>query len=129
MAFLCIFETNLLTRCHSASSYFLLFLYFKKVTREIFSELDKTKAKVYIYLTRRWSPKERWRGARRQSHHRVAWAFFIEKTLKDETLLHKTYCKPPPSSSQDREGPEALPGTLPERGIITGGLLHHHASL
>jgi hypothetical protein len=30
---------------------------------------------------------------------------------------------------QDREGLEALPGTLPERGIITGGLLHHHASL
>jgi hypothetical protein len=26
-------------------------------------------------------------------------------------------------------GPEALPDTLPERGIITGGLLHRHASL
>jgi hypothetical protein len=31
---------------------------------------------------------------------------------------------PPPSSTQDREGPEALPGTLPERGIAIGGLLH-----
>jgi hypothetical protein len=30
---------------------------------------------------------------------------------------------------EDREGPEALPGTLPERGITTGGLLHHHACL
>jgi hypothetical protein len=27
---------------------------------------------------------------------------------------------------RDREGAEALPGTLPERGIPVGGLLHHH---
>jgi hypothetical protein len=30
---------------------------------------------------------------------------------------------------KDREGPEAIPGTLPERGIATGGLLHRHACL
>jgi hypothetical protein len=30
---------------------------------------------------------------------------------------------------KDREGLEALPGTLPERGIATEGLLHHHACL
>jgi hypothetical protein len=30
---------------------------------------------------------------------------------------------------EDREGPEALPGTLPERGLATGGLLHRHACL
>jgi hypothetical protein len=30
---------------------------------------------------------------------------------------------------KDREGPEALPGTLPERGIATGGLLHRHTCL
>ena len=28
----------------------------------------------------------------------------------------------PPSSTLAREGPKPLPGTLPERGIITGGL-------
>jgi hypothetical protein len=39
----------------------------------------------------------------------------------------ETHRDPPPSSTRDREGPEALPGTLPERGITTGGLLHHHA--
>jgi hypothetical protein len=64
--------TNLLTRCHSASSYFLLFLYFRKVIQEIFSELDETKAEVPILLTRRRSPKDRQRRARRRSHHRVA---------------------------------------------------------
>jgi hypothetical protein len=66
--------TNLLTRCHSASSCFLLFLYFRKVTHKIFSELDETKAQVPILLTRRRSPKERLRGAKRQPHHRVAQA-------------------------------------------------------
>jgi hypothetical protein len=30
---------------------------------------------------------------------------------------------------KDREGPEALPSTLPERGIATEGLLHRHACL
>jgi hypothetical protein len=47
--FYAFFGTNLLTRCHSASSYFLLFLYFKKVIQEIFSELDETKAKPPIF--------------------------------------------------------------------------------
>jgi hypothetical protein len=31
-------------RCHSASSLFSAILYFRKVTHEIFSELDETKA-------------------------------------------------------------------------------------
>jgi hypothetical protein len=64
--------TNLLTRCHSASFCFLLFLCFRKVTQEIFSELDETKAKVPIYLTQRQSPEERRRRARRRTHHGVA---------------------------------------------------------
>jgi hypothetical protein len=51
------------------------------------------------------------------------------KNLKDGSLFLETYCKPPPSSSQDREDPGALPGTLPERVIPAGGLLHHHGRL
>jgi hypothetical protein len=52
-----------------------------------------------------------------------------EKTRRTRSIFQKTYCKPPPSSTRDREGLEALLGTLPERGITTEGLLHHHASL
>jgi hypothetical protein len=48
--------TNLVTRCHSASSCFLQFLCFRKVTQEIFSELDETKVEVPIYLKGRQSP-------------------------------------------------------------------------
>jgi hypothetical protein len=51
------------------------------------------------------------------------------KILGSRTLLQKTYCKPPPLLTRDWEGPEALPGTLPERGITTGGLLHQYACL
>jgi hypothetical protein len=52
-----------------------------------------------------------------------------EENLKTRSIFHETYCKLPLSLTRDREGPEALPGTLPERGITTGGLLHHHACL
>jgi hypothetical protein len=71
--FYAIFGTNLLTRCHSVSfCFFLLFLCFRKVTQEIFSELDKTKAEVPIYLKGRQSPEERRSRTRRRPHHRVA---------------------------------------------------------
>jgi hypothetical protein len=100
--------TNLLTRCHSARSYFLLLLCFRIVTLEIFSELDKTKAKVPIYLTRRWSPKEIRRAARRQPHHRVARA--------TPWLRHQVVWPPgppsdialPPINSPRRENPKGL---------------------
>jgi hypothetical protein len=72
--FYAFFGTNLLTRCHTASSCFLLFLCFRKVTQEIFWELDETKAEVPIYLTWRRSPEERWRWTKGQPHHRVALA-------------------------------------------------------
>jgi hypothetical protein len=51
------------------------------------------------------------------------------KYLRDGSLFHKIYCKPPPSLSWDREDLGALPGTLLERGIPAGGLLHHHGRL
>jgi hypothetical protein len=132
---------------------FLLFLCFRKATHEIFSELDETKAEVPILPDTRQSPKQRRRGARGQPHHRVARASPWPRhevvgppgpppnadlppiysprreNPKPRSIFHETYCKPPPSSTRDREGLEALPGTMPERGITAGGLLHHHACL
>jgi hypothetical protein len=52
---------------------FLLFSCFRKATQEIFSELDKTKAKPAIFPEASRSPKMRWRGARGQAHPRAAW--------------------------------------------------------
>jgi hypothetical protein len=132
---------------------FLLFLCFRKVTQEIFSELDETKAEPPIFQNTSQSPKQRRRGDMTWPHPRVArpgpglrhqgvsplvhllippFRLYIPldgKNQKTRSIFHETYCKPPPSSTRDREGPEALPGTMPERGIPVGGLLHHHGRL
>jgi hypothetical protein len=65
-------RTNLLTRHHSASFLFLLFLCFRRATQEIFLELDKTKARVPIFPNTRRSPKMRRRGTRGRPHHPMA---------------------------------------------------------
>jgi hypothetical protein len=106
--------TNLLTRCHSVSSYFLLFLYFRKFIQEIFSELDETKVEVPILLTRRQSPKKRRRGARRWPHqvversspwprHPMVWA---RQAPTDLAL--------PPVNSLHRENPKGPSHHLPK---------------
>jgi hypothetical protein len=48
---------------------FLLFLCFRKVTQELFSELDETKAEPPIFTEASRRPKTRRRGARGQPHH------------------------------------------------------------
>jgi hypothetical protein len=48
---------------------------------------------------------------------------------KDPINFPETHRNSPPSLTRDWEGLEALPGTLPERGIATRGLLHRHACL
>jgi hypothetical protein len=130
---------------------FQLFLCFRKVTQEIFSELDETKAESpNIYWSFQKSEEETERG---QSHHQGArpspwprrpmvrppWstsdaAHSPIKTPRWEKPKYpinflETHCDLPSSSTRDREGPEALPGTLPERGIATEGLLNPHACL
>jgi hypothetical protein len=143
--FYAFYRTNLLIRFHSASSLFLLFLFFRKATQEIFLELDETKAKIPNFPEASRSPKMRRRGARGRPHHGMARATpgramatltppfrlynpLDGKTLRDRSIFHESYCKPPPST-RDWEDLEALPSTLPERGITVGGLLHHHSRL
>jgi hypothetical protein len=139
--------TNLLTRCHSASSCFLLFLYFRKVTQEIFSELDKTKAEPPIFTEALRRPKIRRRGARGQAHHRVA---------RPSPWLRHHMVRPggPPSDaalspikSPRQEKPKrriAFPRNILQAAAVievrsggsmsssrnpAGGLLHHHGRL
>jgi hypothetical protein len=133
--------------------YFLLFLCFRTVTQEIFSALDETKARrpdIYRSFQRTEEETER---SQRAAHHQGArpapgphrtmvWAPWstsdadpsLIKTPRREKPKHpitflETHRDPPPSLTRDREGPEALPGTLSERGIATRGLLHRHACL
>jgi hypothetical protein len=109
-------RTNLLTRCHSVSFCFLLFLCFRKVTQEIFSKLDETKAEVPIYLKGRWSPEESRSRTKRRPHHRVARATPWPR--------HQVVWAPgpppdialPPTNSRSRENPKGA-NTFP-RNIL-----------
>jgi hypothetical protein len=145
--------TNLLTRCHSASSLFSVVFVFKKSYIGNILGIGRNKSRSSYFFRHETASKAEMEEARGQPRHRVArvtpgratrwcgpivhpltspfrlYILLDEKTLRASTLFQKTYCKPPPSSTQDREGPEALPGTLPERRITTGGLLHHHVCL
>jgi hypothetical protein len=146
--------TNLLTRCHSASFCFLLFLCFRKVTQKIFSELDETKAerpdiKRSFQNTEQETepsqgPASPWGGAAQPLAappmgettlvHLWCCPFSYKDPLDGKNLstpinFLETHHDPPPSSTRDQEDPEALPDTLPERGIATRGLLHRHACL
>jgi hypothetical protein len=142
--------TNLLTRCHSVSS---LFFVSEKLHRKYSRNWTKQKPNLLFFPkgheVRRWDgggPEAKltqgWRGmplARTtrgwdQLAHLLTLPFHLYipldgKNLKDGLLFLETYCKPPPSSTRDREDPGAVPGTLPERGILAGGLLHHHGHL
>jgi hypothetical protein len=133
--------------------YFLLILCFRKATQEIFSELDETKAEPPIFPKASRSPKMRRRGGTAWPHPRVAWPalgprhqgvrpggppsdaslppIYSPRREKPKYPINfpETHRDPLPSLTRDREGPEALPGALPERGITTRGLLHHHACL
>jgi hypothetical protein len=131
-------------------AYFLLFLCFRKATQEIFLELDRTKAEPPIFPKARQSPKMRRKGSRGQPHPRVAWPrpwphhqgvrppgpppdaalppIYSPRREKPNTqsIFHETYYKPPPSSTRDQEGLEALPSTLPEAfstTMVTSGVM------
>src|SRR3954454_1783622 len=65
--------TNLLTRCHSASSCFLLFLYFSKVTQKIFSELNGTNCQHLIIMRGRLCQKMTGGGLAGWPYPTTAW--------------------------------------------------------
>jgi hypothetical protein len=132
---------------------FCCFCVSKKLHRKYSRNWTKQKPNVQILNEASRTPKRRRSRARGCPHHRTArqapsprplwvrppWSTSDAapspiKTPRWEKPKHlinfpETHRDPPPSSTRDREGPEALPGTLPERGITTGGLLHCHACL
>jgi hypothetical protein len=146
--------TNLLTRCHSASSlFFAVFCVSEKLHRKYSQNWMKQKPNLLLFNKASRRPKRRRRGAMGWPHNRVArpspwlcplcvrppWSTSDAapspiKTLQREKPKYpinfpETHRELPPLSTRDREGPEALPGTLLERGITTGRLLHRHACL
>jgi hypothetical protein len=135
---------------------FPIFCYFcvsEKLHRKYSRNWTKQKPDIQIFNGASIRPKRRQSWARGRPHHQGArpapgprrpmvWATRSTSDAapspiktprrekpKDPITFPETHRGPPPSSTQDREGPEALLGTLPERGITTGVLLHRHACL
>ena len=123
----------------SASFLFSAVFRFRKVTQEIFLELHGTKTYCHIFPSCTRNPKGRRRGAPRLPHHVVARPYLPAREdmvwgpqAPPEAALSpintssmenpKDLIKHPrkvssllSSSTLDREGSGALPGTLPER--------------
>jgi hypothetical protein len=132
---------------------FCCFCVSEKLHRKYSRNWTKQKPNIQKFTEPSREPKRRRRGATGQPHSRAArprpWPRPLcvrpprstsdatpspiktprREKPKDPINFLETHRDPPPSSTQDWEGPEALPSTLPERGIATGGLLHRHACL
>jgi hypothetical protein len=135
---------------------FPIFCYFcvsEKLHRKYSRNWTKQNPNIQKFTKASREPKRRRNGARVWPHHQgarpKAWPCrpMVSPTWsisdaapspiktprwekpKDPITFPETHRDPPPSSTRDWEGPEALPDTLPERGIATGGFLHRHACL
>jgi hypothetical protein len=132
---------------------FCCFRVSEKLHKKYSRNWTKQKPNIQKFTEASKEPKRRRRGATGRPHSRVArprpWPRLLcvrpprstsdaapspiktprREKPKDLINFPETHCDPPLSLTQDQEGPEALPGTLPERGIATGGLLHCHACL
>jgi hypothetical protein len=139
--------TNLLTRCHSASSMFsAIFVFQRSYTGNILG-IGRNKSRSPIFTEALQRPKMRQRGDRGQAHHRVAWPspwpchhmVRLGGPPSDAALL--------PISSPRREKPRGridFPRNILQAAAIAvarsggstcssrhpvGGLLHHHGRL
>jgi hypothetical protein len=135
---------------------FPVFFYFcvsEKLHRKYSQNWTKPKPVVQIFHGASRTPKRRWSRARGRRQHQgawptpgprrpVVWAPWSTSDAAPSPIKTSRREKPKYPITfpeyiairrhrrpEDREGLEALPGTLPEREIATGGLLHRHACL
>ena len=138
--------TNLLTRCYSASSCFLLFLYSRKASLEIFSELDENLRRPLFYqktpgVRRRDEVEPRglhtWarrgqgptgaQGWCRLLVHRRATPFRLYiasavKTLEESTISPEKFQSSAATKNPNSGDISLCFGTLPGRGIAPGAI-------
>ena len=130
--------TNLLTRCHSASSVFSTVFSFRNPTRKISSESDEINSAINKRSRRSQSPEGTWGGAPRAPRHtrtrpRVGPRRAMvrgphqapdahpspiysprRKNPNKKDHLPRKFLSRPSSSISDRGSSDVLPGTLPE---------------
>ena len=137
--------TNLLTRCHSASSVFSAIFRFRNPTRKISSESDEIFSSINKRSGSFRSPEGTWGGAPRaprhtrarpkvgprrgmaRGPHQAPGAHPLpistprRKNPKTKPHIPRKVSSRPSSSISDRGSSAVLPGTLPEGKSITGG--------
>jgi hypothetical protein len=100
-------------------SYFLLFLYFRKVIQEIFSELDETKAKPPIFPDMKTKSKvETEEGTEVGPHHLVARVLPWPRQAMVWAPRPSSDIALPPINSLQRENPKRVglhPQKVPQR--------------
>ena len=130
--------TNLLTRCHSASSVFSAVFGFRNPTRKISSELDKIFSSINKSSGSFRSPEGTWGGAPRAPHPRRArpkvglrpggvwWPWLApgahpspiysprRKNPNTKDHISRKVPSRPSSSISDQGSSDVLPATLPE---------------
>ena len=144
--------TNLLTRCHSASSVFSAVFGFRNPTRKISSESDEIFSAINIRSGSFRSPKGTWGGAPRGPHPmgarprvgprpaRVWWPRLApgahpspiysprRENPNTKKIIPRKVPSRPSSSISDRGSSDVLPAPC-RRGNHHRRLLHHHACL
>jgi hypothetical protein len=105
--------TNLLTRCHSASSLFAAVFVFQKSYIWNILKIGRNKSQSFYFPDTRRSPKQRRRGARGQPRHRVARATPWPRHQVVWTPGPPTAIALPPIYSPRRENPKG-PKSFPE---------------
>ena len=144
--------TNLLTRCHSASSLFSAVFGFRNPTRKISSELHEIFSAINVSSGSFRSPKGTWGGAPRAPHpirarpkvgprparvwgpHQAPGAHLspisTPRRVNPNTkkIIPRKVPSRPSSSISDRGSSDVLPAPC-RRGNHHRRLLHHHACL
>jgi hypothetical protein len=154
MVLLCIFRNKPINKSPKCQfPIFCCFCVSEKLHRKYSQNWMKPKPVAQNFTEASREPKRRQSGAMRAPHTRAVWpgaglhplCVKVPRSTPDDApspINTPRWEKPKylitfpehiaircRRRPKDREGPEALPGTLPERGITTGGLFHRHACL
>jgi hypothetical protein len=115
--FYVISRTNLLTRCHSASSYFLLFCVSEKLHIKYSRNWTNRRPKLLFFLDEGRGSKECRRGARGQAHHEGARPPSWPRPGVVRPPWWSSDAAPPPIKSLPKENPKTIgvfPRTVPQ---------------
>ena len=122
--------TNLLTRCHSASSLFSAVFGFRKSIKEIFSESDEINNAINKRSGRSRSPEGTWRGPPRVPRHTrarprwdprraMAWGPHLASDASPSPIYSPSRENPKRMAHIPRKVPSRPSSSISDRGVLT----------